>query len=242
MIQYKFLNILVRHDREIIDKLKVDFEKKNAYLEKLRDMEDDLKAQRIEIEDKKKTLILKRDEKNVILSKIRQEKVLYHSAIEELEESTRKIEEMISQFREGEESEDREFVSRMGKLKPPVDGIIVKSFGKEIDPRFHTIIYRKGVIFRTDENTSVRSIFNGVVVFAGAFSGYGNLMIIKHGENYYSVYARLDELYKKEGDKVKTGEIIGRTGFSGLFPEQGLYFELRKGGKPLDPEVWLSKN
>lgn len=242
MINYKFLNILVKNDRDIIGELRSDFKKQKEYLDGLSRMKEVLVRQEVELQKKKENLILKRDNKNVILSKIRKEKVLYHSAIKELEESTVMIERMLNEFQPGSEDRDREFISKRGQLKMPVDGKIIKSFGKEIDPRFHTVIYRKGVVIKTGENSHVRSIFAGKVAFAGTFSGYGNLIIIKHGENYYSVYARLSELYKKEGDKVDSEEIIGKSGTSGLFADDGLYFELRKGGKPLDPELWFSKN
>lgn len=241
MINYKFLNILAKSDKKMIEELRADFQKQKEYLVELDRVKEDLVKKGEELKRKKDDLILKKENKNVILSKIRKEKILYHTAIEELEESTRMIEKMLNEFVSGSEEMDREFVSKRGELKMPVDGKIIKSFGREIDPRFHTIIYRKGIVIKVEENSPVRSIFAGKVAFAGTFSGYGNLIIIKHGENYYSVYARLSEIYKEEGDKVDTGEIIGRVGPAGLF-DDGLYFELRKGGKPLDPELWFSKN
>ncbi len=242
MVNYKFLNILVKNDKDIIDGLREDFEKQKRYLDELNKVREALTGQESDLQRKKEDLILKRKRKNVILSKIRREKLLYHSAIKELEESTKMIEGMLNEIQTRSEGVDIEFISKRGQLKMPVDGKIIKSFGKEIDPRFHTIIYRKGIVIKTEENSYVRSIFAGRVAFAGTFAGYGNLIIIRHGENYYSVYARLSEIFKKEGDKVETEEIIGRTGTSGLFVEEGLYFELRKGGTPLDPELWFSKN
>lgn len=242
MVQYKFLNILVKHDREIIEGLRMNFEKRRSHLEELEKKEAILKKGSEELKGKKENLVLKKDEKSAILKKIRDEKLLYHKAIRELEETTREIEKMLAEIKPVRESEDSEFVTMMGKLKMPVHGNIIKSFGKEIDPRFHTIVYRKGVVIKANENSEVRAIFRGMVAFAGTFSGYGNLIIIKHGGNYYSVYARLAELYKNEGDEVETGDIIGRIGSSGIFQEEGLYFELRKGGQPLDPEMWFTKN
>lgn len=242
LIHYKFLNILIGYDKGLIDGLKQNYERKKQNLEKLSRLESVLKQQAENLENRKRELLLKKNEKNVILAKIREEKLLYHSAIRELEESTRKLEDMLKEFSGTSEESDTEFVSRMGMLRMPVNGVIVKSFGKEVDPRFHTVIYRKGIVIKAEDNSEVRAIFGGSVAFAGSFSGYGKLIIIKHGENYYSVYARLSDIYKKEGEKVKEGEMIGRVGTSGLFKEQGLYFELRKGGKPLDPELWFSKN
>ncbi len=242
MVNYKFLNILIKNDKDIIDGLRQDFERQKRYLDELNRVKETLMRKEKALREKKENLILKREEKNVILSKIRREKLLYHSAIKELEESTKMIEGMLNEIQTRSEGVDIEFISKRGQLKMPVDGKIIKSFGKEIDPRFHTIIYRKGIVIKTEENSYVRSIFAGRVAFAGTFAGYGNLIIIRHGENYYSVYARLSEIFKKEGDKVETEEIIGRTGTSGLFVEEGLYFELRKGGTPLDPELWFSKN
>ncbi|MGH7829080.1 MAG: murein hydrolase activator EnvC family protein, partial [Candidatus Binatia bacterium] len=73
------------------------------------------------------------------------------------------------------------------------------------------------------------------------FSGYGRMIIIDHGERYYTLYAHLSELFKKNGQSVQRGEPIARVGDSDSLRGARLYFEIRKDGKPLDPLAWLQK-
>ena len=77
--------------------------------------------------------------------------------------------------------------------------------------------------------------------FAEWLKGYGNLMIINHGENYYSLYAHVEEVFKKTGEKVQTGEVIATAGDTGSIKGLCLHFELRHHGKPINPLKWLKK-
>jgi len=79
------------------------------------------------------------------------------------------------------------------------------------------------------------------VVFADRFSGYGKMMIIDHGQRYYSVYAHLSDLLKKPGEAVRRGDPIGLVGDSDSLAGARLYFEIRKDGKPVDPLPWFRK-
>ena len=82
---------------------------------------------------------------------------------------------------------------------------------------------------------------NGQVVFVERFSGYGKMVIIDHGERYFSVCAHLSEILKKMGDKIERGETLGRVGDSDALAGSGLYFEMRKAGKSVDPLPWFRK-
>ena len=78
-------------------------------------------------------------------------------------------------------------------------------------------------------------------MFAQWLKGYGNLMIINHGNNYYTLYAHVEEMYKKKGEQVDIGEIIGTAGDTGSIKGPCLHFEVRHHGKPVDPLKWLKK-
>jgi septal ring factor EnvC (AmiA/AmiB activator) len=79
------------------------------------------------------------------------------------------------------------------------------------------------------------------VIFADRFSGYGKMVIIDHGQRYYTVYAHLSEILKSAGQAVQRGEAIGQVGDSDSLRGARLYFEIRKDGKPIDPVSWLKK-
>jgi septal ring factor EnvC (AmiA/AmiB activator) len=84
-------------------------------------------------------------------------------------------------------------------------------------------------------------VHNGKVVFAEWFKGYGQLVIVNHGDGYHTLYGSLSEIFTSVGDIIKGKQILGRVGNSGLLNSSGLYFELRYKGKPLDPLQWLHK-
>lgn len=127
------------------------------------------------------------------------------------------------------------FSSLRGKLRLPVRGELVARFGS---PRTEGGGASKGVFIRSAEGQSVRSIAPGRVVFADWMRGFGNLLIVDHGETYLSVYGNNEALLKQTGDTVATGEPIATVGSTGGSAETGLYFELRYLGKAFDPLRW----
>ena len=122
-----------------------------------------------------------------------------------------------------------------GKLRLPVRGDLVERFGS---PRSEGRGTSKGVFIRSPEGQAVRSIAAGRVVFAEWMRGFGNLLILDHGETYLSVYGNNEALLKQPGDTVAAGEPIATVGSTGGSPETGLYFELRHLGKAFDPMLW----
>jgi len=86
----------------------------------------------------------------------------------------------------------------------------------------------------------VRAVAGGQVVFAEWMRGFGNLMIIDHGQAYLTIYGNNEALLKQVGDAVKTGDAVATVGNSGGNPDSGLYFEMRHQGKAFDPLRWVS--
>ena len=128
------------------------------------------------------------------------------------------------------------FSSLRGKLRLPVRGELTGRFGA---PRGATGLEAKGVFIRAPEGQPVRAVARGQVVYADWMRGFGNLMIVDHGENYFSIYANTESLLKRAGDPVGAGETLATTGASGGNEETGLYFELRHLGRPFDPLRWV---
>jgi len=123
------------------------------------------------------------------------------------------------------------FSKLKGKLPWPVSGKIIKSFSRQSD----------GVLISAKEGRNVRAVAHGQIVFSNWFKGYGLLVIIKHDKNYMSLYAFNQSLYKEKGTWVEAGEIISTAGKSGGRDKTGLYFEIRKKNKPLNPKKWCKK-
>jgi septal ring factor EnvC (AmiA/AmiB activator) len=127
-----------------------------------------------------------------------------------------------------------------GALPWPVAGRVASRFGRQPDNRFGTAIVRNGVEIAAADGQVVRAVHEGIVAFADQFTGYGNLVIIEHGDRAFSLYGHLSALQVARGDHVGAG---GPVGASGRNPSGNsvLYFELRVDGKPVDPLQWLQK-
>lgn len=124
-----------------------------------------------------------------------------------------------------------------GKLILPVKGEVTNQFGA---PRPDSTVLWKGLFLRTSSGQAVKAIAAGRVVFADWLRGFGNLLIIDHGNGYMSLYGNNETLYKQVGDVLHGGDIVATVGNSGGNEDSGLYFELRHESKPLDPIKWLA--
>jgi murein hydrolase activator len=128
------------------------------------------------------------------------------------------------------------FSGLRGKLRLPVRGELVARFGQA---REEGPVGKKGVFIRAREGQPVLAVAAGQVVYAEWMRGYGNLLIVDHGENYLSIYANNESLLKQTGDPVAAGEAIATVGASGGNEQSGLYFELRHLGQAFDPLRWV---
>ncbi|MBI5545332.1 MAG: peptidoglycan DD-metalloendopeptidase family protein [Deltaproteobacteria bacterium] len=131
------------------------------------------------------------------------------------------------------------FSRRKGKMPFPTKGLIEVGFGKVLNPKFNTVTFQKGLDLRAPEGAEVTAVAPGKVVHAGPFRGYGNLIIVDHGEGYHSLYAHLGSLAKAVGEEVEEGAQLGTVGDTGSLKGSYLYFEIRESGKPVDPKSWL---
>lgn len=131
---------------------------------------------------------------------------------------------------------DGSFARQKGDLRLPVRGAVSGRFGS---PREGGGTWR-GLFIKAAGGSEVRSIAGGRVVFADWMRGFGNLLIVDHGNAYLSIYGNNDSLLRQVGQAVKGGETIATVGNSGGNPESGLYFELRHQGQPIDPMKWAN--
>ncbi|MBE0624833.1 MAG: peptidoglycan DD-metalloendopeptidase family protein [Burkholderiales bacterium] len=133
--------------------------------------------------------------------------------------------------------EGQAFASLKGRLRLPTRGELINQFGS---PRSDSGPSWKGLFIRGANGQEVRAVAAGRVVFADWMRGFGNLMIIDHGQSYLTIYGNNEALLKQVGDKVATGDEVATVGNSGGNPDSGLYFEIRYQGKAFDPLRWVS--
>ncbi len=186
-----------------------------------------------------------RKKKDVLIVSVRKDKVLFKKAASEMILSSEKVLSLIQSL-EKKKKEVREVISgkfskSKGTLRWPNDGRITARFGRQKHPQFNETIFRKGIEIAPAKGGEVRSVFDGTVVFADWFRGYGMMVMIDHGENYYSLYAHLAKLLVGVGDQVAKDRTIGEVGGTGLSREAKLYFEIRHQGEPTNPLSWLQK-
>ena len=141
--------------------------------------------------------------------------------------------------RVGEEGLD--ISDKKGRLAMPLYGKILNKFGKKRVKEYDSYIVYNGINVKATKGTHVKAVFDGKILFAGELEGYGNLVIIGHGNKYHSLYGHLDDINVSVDKVVKTGEIIGLSGDSGSLEGEVLYFELRRNGKPIQPLPWFKR-
>lgn len=123
----------------------------------------------------------------------------------------------------------------------PVKGKIKYFFGPYKNSKFNVVNFRSGIVIQADRGEPIRAVFDGKILYASWFKGYGNMIIVDHGDNYYTVYAHAQELFASKGDIVEKGEVVATVGDTGSLIGPNLHFEVRHHGKPVDPLKWIKK-
>ncbi len=132
------------------------------------------------------------------------------------------------------------FANQKGALRYPVQGEVVARFGVVQHQTFGAKIRRNGIDIATQPLSPVVAVYPGQVLYCGWIKGYSNVIIIDHGDKYYTLNAQLGDISKRVGDRVEAGEVIGYAGYAPVDNQKGrVYFEIRHEGKPLDPLAWL---
>ena len=133
----------------------------------------------------------------------------------------------------------RAFAELKGKLAWPVKGKLKRLFGRN---KPLSNLRWQGVMIEAPGGTHVQAVSHGRIAFADWLRGLGNLIIIDHGNSYLSLYGHNESLFKSAGEWVDAGEVISSIGSSGGQKKPGLYFEIRKKGKPQNPTGWCKAN
>ena len=243
----KFIGMILNHDIQIIhqfmEQVSLTKEKKTT----LQENQKSLKKVKARILEKKSQINKQKKKKSALLKKVRSEKQTYQIAVRELEKSSLELQSLIDRLkkelttRKGDfiPEDGKGFAMLKGKLLFPVSGKIISRYGNQIDPKLNTVTFQKGIEISTKRGKKIKAIYEGKVIYADWFKGYGNIIIIDHGSSYYSLSAHLSEIYKSVGDRVEAGEVIALSGDTGSLKGHCLYFELRHHGKPLNPLHWL---
>jgi len=179
--------------------------------------------------------------KERLVALLRREGSKSEEQIATLEEKAKRLEHLIDVL--SRQSTGRTFQEDIrtvqGELGWPVSGKVIETFGKQVDPKFSTITFNNGLKIAAPAGTDVHAIFPGTVLFSQWFKGYGNLMILDHGNRVFSLYGNLKAPAAAVGDHVTAGQTIAGVGEAEEAQDGYLYFEIRQDNKPEDPQKWL---
>lgn len=195
-----------------------------------------------ELQSKDQEMRESRRRKTAVLAGIRREQASQTRALAELtgmEKEIRGLLENLSKPGRQGQLASLGFERRRGLLAWPIQGTLAVPFGNVRHPRFNTVVPHPGLDIAAPVGQGVRAVYDGRVLFSDWFRGYGEMVVIDHGEGYLSVYGHVSERLVVAGQDVVQSELIARSGEGGAFETPGLYFEIRHDGKPEDPGPWL---
>jgi septal ring factor EnvC (AmiA/AmiB activator) len=157
----------------------------------------------------------------------------------ELQAAQQKLQLQLREMAAGAASTDAALPLRpfRGDLDWPATGIVRRRFTTTATAGGRP---SNGIEIGADEGTPAQAVHDGIVAFADTFAGFGNLVILDHGSQTFSLYGNLLDLAVTKGARVDHGQVVGHVGQSPTGPA-GLYFELRVDGRPVDPLQWLKR-
>jgi septal ring factor EnvC (AmiA/AmiB activator) len=182
------------------------------------------------------------EQRRAVLVNLRGQKALHEKAALEVAGQERRLAEFIAALpppRKGDVGL-RGFGAQKGHLPRPAEGAVEVPFGKVVHPRFKTVTVQNGVELGAPAGAEVRAVAPGRVVHAGWFRGYGNLVIVDHGEGFHTLVGHLASMTTAMGEEVAVGTLLGTVGDTGSLRGPSLYFEVREHGRPVDPAAWLA--
>lgn len=240
--RFRFLGAVAKRNRQILREVdeergRID-ETRRVLLRRSEDLED-LKREkkqeqgRIELDVGRRTRLLRG---------IQTEKSKYERMAAESERAAAELEALIARM----EAESRrraagpgDFEARKGDLRPPVAGEVVVAFGKHRHPKFGTVTFSNGVDYRAKLGEPVIAVAAAEVEHISWLTGYGQCVILSHGDGYYTLYAHLSEVGIEVRQRVSEGERIASVGETGSLIGPCLHFEVRRGRQALNPAEWV---
>jgi murein hydrolase activator len=239
-----YLQVALSFDQDLLAQMRQESERQAVVRRELADKYAELENQKQVLGAAQAAVRQEAEKKKVLLASLRQEKAGRQRALRDMEAAAQRLARMLNDLsrravvKPGDSpplSTGRGLDLERGRLEWPVKGDVSAPYGKFKHPEFAAEIIRKGIDIDAPAGDAVKAVERGRVAYADHFAGYGNMIIVDHGERFYTVYGHLAQLLKKKGDEVRRGEPLGRVG------EGNVYFEMRKEGHSVDPLVWLTK-
>ncbi len=239
--RHKYMTAVTDYDASVLSAYEAKLKARQAALERLDALNADIEKSAARLRKKRAEQKKLKSKKVALLTRVRREKESGMKILKELEAAAKELSGLIESLDRERASNYSGFGAMKGHLPMPVRGVIVSRYGKVRHPKFKTITFNKGIIIKAPSGKRVKSVYDGRVIYTGWLKGYGQIIIIDHGGGFYTLFAYLDRVLKKRGERVERGEAVALVGDTGPYAEPGLYFEIRKKGVPQDPARWLAR-
>ena len=254
LTRWDFLVMVAEQDRVMLEGIQTEKERVEASQMRLERNLTEVQKNALRTTRENQRLAGLRQERQQSVRVIQTQRQAYEAAAAELEKTARAIQRLLAQLeRKRREESDKartegrvpqpytgNFAQGQGRLAWPVRGKVIGRFGPEVHPKWGTRIQNNGVDIEVSIGTAVRSVAKGRVDYVSEdFGTYGEMIILNHGDGYYTLYGHLSSIAVSVGQEVQSGQTIAQSGDSGSLKGPILHFEVRKGGASLDPESWL---
>lgn len=235
-----------RVDRQLIERLRSDTEQLSVQESELRAALAQLWEAREEARRERWNLEQREAERREELRGVRRQRREVDTRLAELETSARRLTELLADLeqqrltgRPRPRPSAGSFAAAAGRLVWPVEGELVRPFGRSIHPEFQTVTLHNGVTLAAPRGAPIQAVSGGTVEWVDSLPGYGVCVILDHGDGYYSLYAHTQRVLVRRGEIVEAGRTIAEVGEAEGEGRPLLYFEIRRGKTPQDPLSWL---
>lgn len=235
------LSYLVSRDSRLVTRFQATQKQLATRQVALADRRERLRRTRLVVEERRRAVSVAFAQKQNVLARLRTEETGAAAQLAALEEKARRLQRLVDTL----SAQKRGIVSNVdirtvqGALPWPVEGKVIERFGRQRNPKFATYTVNNGLKIEAVPGTQVRAVFQGTVLFSQWFKGYGNLIILDHGNRVFSLYGNLKLSGVAVGDRISGGQTIAGVGESEDTDSGHLYFEVRHDNRPEDPQKWL---
>lgn len=227
---------IMEYDKQVLDALVDQSQNIKKYKEML--AEEAVKIQTVtqKLQSIESEIAQQRAAQTVILTRLQNERRVYEESERQLERESVKLIYKISELSSGAGLDNPDAT---GKFMYPVKARITSPFGPRRHPIFGVVSMHSGIDLAAPRGTEIKAAEGGTVIYAGWYGGYGRVAIIDHSKGFSTLYAHLESINVRLGQRIKQGDIVGHEGTTGYSTGPHLHFEVRSKGKPQNPVSFL---
>ncbi len=246
MTRYQFMKLVTAQDARLINEFRESKTRLETESARLAESLQEIIEVRAAREAESKQLETTKKKRQTTLSQIRNEKNRNADAIKELEKAQEEMQALIDEIIRRRVSDQDlppsgEFAAMKGRLPWPVNGKMIRGFGKHTHPKYGTVTMNNGIDIQAPGGTPIIAVAAGVVEFVDWIDAFGKCVILNHGGGFYTLYAHVSTTMVAQGQKISRGQAIAEVGDTGSLQGYVCHFEVRQARKALNPMDWLGK-